>query len=195
MASREATRTANRLATDELFAPRLEWSPDLFGLVVDTREQRPWAIPATVPYRVEKLEAGDYSVIGHELEVAIERKSLADYVATIFHEEQRTRFSAELRKLARYKLAAVVVEASLEDVRRGRYRYPDGHAIRTGSSSGWAHTLDRLSPERVLLSRTRIFGTYGVHVEFAGSTRRAAEYAFNSLRAWWQAERQRSGQS
>lgn len=84
-------------------------------IVVDTREQVPWEFdPSRCTVTRGTLQAGDYSVVGLEGVVAIERKSLDDYVQTIIH--QRDRFRRELERLQGYKLAAVVVEATWQDV-------------------------------------------------------------------------------
>ena len=48
--------------------------------IVDSREQRPYALPGAV---VRALPAGDYSVEGFEDRVAIERKSKADAYSTL----------------------------------------------------------------------------------------------------------------
>ena len=66
------------------------------------------------------LPAGDYSVAGLEGLVAVERKSLDDFVSTVIH--NRARFQKELRKLADYRAACVVVEASVLDVLLHQYR-------------------------------------------------------------------------
>lgn len=91
-------------------------------LLVDTREQRPFAFTR---FQVETervtLPAADYSLPGFEDRVAIERKELNDLVACLMN-GNRDRFERELAKLRFYDLAAVVVEASLDDVSKGRYR-------------------------------------------------------------------------
>ncbi len=87
-------------------------------IVIDTREQLPWAF--TLPTVVRGLPVGDYSIEGHETEVAIERKSLSDLVGSVTF--GRARFWRELEKLAAYRLRAVVVEASVGDVLAGAYR-------------------------------------------------------------------------
>lgn len=87
-------------------------------IIIDTREQRPWSFK--LPTVVGGLPAGDYSVVGHEGDVAIERKSLGDFVGSVTWE--RERFWRELEKLASYRFAAVVVEASVDDVLAGAYR-------------------------------------------------------------------------
>lgn len=90
-------------------------------LVVDTREQEPWAFdPALVVVERRALAAGDYSVTGFETRVAVERKSLEDLVSTVIRNRQR--FRRELDLLQEYEAACVVVEANLADVLQGRYR-------------------------------------------------------------------------
>ncbi|MEW6365194.1 MAG: ERCC4 domain-containing protein [Acidobacteriota bacterium] len=98
-------------------------------ILVDSREQAPYtfapygAAPATAT-----LPAGDYSLGGFADRVGVERKELDDLVACLIG-TNRERFERELQRLSRYELAAVVVEATLEDVRQGRYRSQmNGHA-------------------------------------------------------------------
>jgi DNA excision repair protein ERCC-4 len=91
------------------------------AVVVDTREQEPYAFnPAVVTVTRRALPAGDYSLPGYEASISIERKSLADFVASVI--QGRARFQRELRALAEYDLGCVVVEGSLGDVLAGRYR-------------------------------------------------------------------------
>jgi ERCC4-type nuclease len=90
-------------------------------IVTDSREQLPYSFAGTRAGSVIKaLPAGDYSLEGFENKVAIERKSLEDFISTVVHD--RGRFEVELQKLAGYKHAWVVVEGSLEDVLSGNYR-------------------------------------------------------------------------
>ncbi len=93
---------------------------DRIGIVIDTREQQPYAFD---PERFETvrraLPAGDYSLVGSETRVAVERKSMRDFVSTVIR--ARKRFHAELRKLAEYEHACIVVEGSLRDLLEGRY--------------------------------------------------------------------------
>lgn len=88
-------------------------------VVIDTREQLPWAFSPRVTTVRSALPAGDYSIQGLEDRVAIERKSLADYVRSVIQE--RDRFGRELRLLADYDFAVVVVEATWLDVVAGNY--------------------------------------------------------------------------
>jgi ERCC4-type nuclease len=89
-------------------------------IVVDTREQLPLSFdPANVLTVRAALPAGDYSILGAEDRVAIERKSLADLVRSFT--AARARFMAELRVLSTYEWAAVVVEDGWPNLLAGRY--------------------------------------------------------------------------
>ena len=86
-------------------------------ILVDTREQRPYSaeeLGAEVPVQIGTLKAGDYSIVGAETRVGIERKTLSDYLGSITH--GRPRFKIELAKLAQYDFAVVIVEANLGDI-------------------------------------------------------------------------------
>lgn len=90
-------------------------------IVVDTREQEPFAFDSARVDTVRKaLPAGDYSLAGWENQVAIERKSLEDFVSTVIR--SRERFTRELDRLHGYESAAVVVEGNLADVLAHNYR-------------------------------------------------------------------------
>lgn len=88
-----------------------------FQIVADTREQAPYTFPCAVLRK--KLDAGDYSVLGHEHAVAVERKSLGDFARTVIHDQAR--FEVELEKLSRFKSACIVVEADLDALLRKQH--------------------------------------------------------------------------
>ena len=83
-----------------------------FRIIIDTREQAEYSFACQVVHR--KLDAGDYSVEGFESRVAVERKSLPDFVHTVIHDFDR--FAAELEKLSQMDAACIVVEADLDAV-------------------------------------------------------------------------------
>ena len=90
-------------------------------IIVDTREQEPYAFDPRLAAAVRRaLPAGDYSIEGLEERVAVERKTLDDFVSTVIH--SRRRFHEELQKLTGYRAACVVVEAGVLDVLLHRYR-------------------------------------------------------------------------
>ncbi len=89
-------------------------------IVIDTREQAPYAFDAARAQSIRAaLPAGDYSLAGLETVVAVERKSLDDLVATVIR--GRDRFHRELKRLAAYDAACVVVEGGMDDVLARRY--------------------------------------------------------------------------
>jgi len=115
---------------------------------VDTREQRPYQFEK---YDVEAirhtLKTGDYSLAGYEDRVAFERKSLDDLIGCLT--TGRDRFERELARAKKgLDFFAVVVEGSMDDVARGKYRSDmNPHAalqsiiafqVRHGSSFVWA---------------------------------------------------------
>ena len=86
-------------------------------IVIDTREQRPYSFEDSTR---AALSAGDYSIEGLETAIAVERKSLSDWISTIIHDGKR--FARELDKLSAYHAAAVVIESSIPEILSGEYR-------------------------------------------------------------------------
>ncbi|MBZ0272981.1 hypothetical protein K8I61_13160 [bacterium] len=91
---------------------------DAAAIIIDTREQVPYTFGSRQVVR-QALPAGDYSVVGFESAVAVERKTLEDFVHSVIRD--RERFKKELTKLADYPQACIVVEANLPDVLSARY--------------------------------------------------------------------------
>lgn len=103
-------------------------------LVIDTREQAPLDL---APFRAElgTLDTGDYSVMGLEHVVAVERKSLPDLVQCVGRE--RERFERELQRLLAYPHRAVVVEATWADLAAGEWRGMVAPKAVWGSVTSW----------------------------------------------------------
>jgi ERCC4-type nuclease len=90
-------------------------------VVIDTREQESYTFPAERFVTVRRaLPTGDYSLVGLEHDIAVERKSAEDFIHTVIRD--RERFRRELVKLAGYDRACVVVESGLDDILAGAYR-------------------------------------------------------------------------
>ena len=79
-------------------------------VAIDTREQKPYRFPR---FEVKTLATGDYSVVGLESQVAIERKTKEDAYASLG--KGRGRFGRELKRLSQLDYAAIVIEASLPE--------------------------------------------------------------------------------
>jgi ERCC4-type nuclease len=86
---------------------------------VDSREQLPWSFPGHEVVRAA-LHAGDYSVEGLTDKVAIERKSLADFLSSITW--GRERFEREMERAAGYARFCIFVEAHRDDLYDGAYQ-------------------------------------------------------------------------
>ena len=98
-----------------------------FTIAIDTREQAPYYFnniqagsdksyrPLEIQTARVTLQQGDYSIVGHESHVAIERKSKADLFGTL--SIGRERFQRELERLKDcVKWSAVVVECEWSDI-------------------------------------------------------------------------------
>lgn len=93
---------------------------DPVTIIIDTREQRPFAFSAPRVTTIRRaLPSGDYSLEGFEDRVAVERKTLDDLVRSLIR--SRERFLREIRRLERFEAACVVVEADWADIAERRY--------------------------------------------------------------------------
>ena len=81
------------------------------------------------------LATGDYSVLGLENIVAVERKSLADLLGCIG--QHRERFDREVQRLLAYPTRAIVVEATWPDLEQGEWRSQITASAAIGSVLGW----------------------------------------------------------
>ena len=132
-------------------------------IIIDTREQEEYSFDSRLATTMRRaLPAGDYSVAGLETSVVVERKSLDDFVSTVIH--NRERFRNELRKLAGYRAACVVVEAGVVDVLLRRYR-------------GEAH------PNAVLGNALSIILDFRIPVFFCSSRQGACQFVQSYLLA------------
>ena len=131
-------------------------------VIADTREQQPWTFE-DLPVEITraKLEAGDYSVRGFENRIAIERKSLSDWIATVTRE--RTRFYKELERLRGYEFRAVIIEAGIREILAGEYR-------------------SKMSPKAVLGFVAEVTAAQSVPVYLAGTRAEAQVLAEAFLR-------------
>ena len=65
------------------------------------------------------LTTGDYSVLGLEHIVAVERKSLSDYLGSIGN--NRDAFEREMQRMLAYPYRALVIEANWDELEAGGY--------------------------------------------------------------------------
>jgi len=85
---------------------------DKFTIIIDSREQTPYTfdiinpVPSTT---IRGLKTGDYSILGFEDRVTVERKSLTDLYGSLG--AGRDRFQREMLRMRDLEYAAVVIEA------------------------------------------------------------------------------------
>ena len=125
-------------------------------IVVDSREQNPFTFDnQDCEVTTGSLTTGDYSLIGLEDRVALERKSLADLVGCLTG-GGRERFERELNRGRALDYFAVVIEAGFSELTAKQYR-------------------SNLNPHAAAQSIIAFQVRHGVPFLWAGS-RRAAEY-------------------
>lgn len=140
----------------------------LYTVVTDTREQRPYPFRNAV---TAKLDAGDYSILGLESVVAVERKNPGDLFGTVG--AGRDRFERELVKLATYRYAAIVAETDLDEM----FTRPPRHSS--------------MSPKAVAASLIAWSIRHNVHVWFASSREHGFAVTSHILDKFWREHQQR----
>lgn len=129
-------------------------------IIIDTREQEPWQFCPSISC---KLNTGDYSIVGFENQITIERKSKADFISTISDKNRRKRFYKELDRMVNFSAACVIVEAGLPDIVDHQYR-------------------GEISPASVIGTAAQISAELGIPVYFCGSRPAAVMFAGAWLR-------------
>lgn len=148
-----------------------------FTVVTDGREKCPYQFklittdadrgyrPLVVPVEWGYLKSGDYSIRGHELAIAVERKSIEDLFNTLG--QHRDRFESEVRRLSFMSSAAIVIEAS------------------------WATILcsppprSRLNPKTILRTAIAWQQRYGVPWLTCEDRQLAEIVTYRWLERWW----------
>lgn len=98
--------------------------PDLSNviIVVDSREPKTgsWEDHFSVPTVRGPLDTGDYSIVGCEEMISIERKVMSDLISCFCGERQR--FTKELRRFQAIPSRWVIVEGGYRSLLGGEYR-------------------------------------------------------------------------
>ena len=87
--------------------------PEAVTAIIDTREQMPLDL-SPLQTVTGTLDTGDYSIVGLEHVVRVERKSLADLVACAGRE--RDRFDREVQRLLAFQVRVLVVESTWQQI-------------------------------------------------------------------------------
>jgi DNA excision repair protein ERCC-4 len=147
-----------------------ELDPAEVTALIDCREQRPLDVTPLRAFSAN-LVTGDYSVLGLENIVAIERKSLPDLLACVGQE--RERFDRECQRLLAYPTRCIVVESTWADLEAGGWKSKVTSSAVIGSCLGWI--------------------TAGIPVVMCGDHERAGRYVsrmlFTAARRRWREAR------
>lgn len=148
-----------------------------FMIRVDTREQAPFRFGGIeadggkgqlliVPLATqEALKTGDYSIVGYEEQITIERKGISDWFGSIG--QDRERFEREMVRMSQMEFAAVVIEGDWNELLLNTAHY------------------SRMSPKACARTIASWASKYGVHF-FPTMNRRHAELmTFQLLNQYW----------
>jgi len=99
---------------------------DEFQFIIDSREKRPYRIEGAI---VKKLDTGDYSLVGCEKIMAIERKSFDDLYNCL--SSKLGRFKKQLKRMQSYKYKALLIDSTVSSVLLGHVmcKLPGGMAL------------------------------------------------------------------
>lgn len=101
--------------TPKPYKPKPITFPDGFMMVIDTREQSPlFKRTKGLISVVDTVKHGDYTIKGFEDRIAFERKQISDFYTYIGRERKKT--ITKLKALSQLDFAALVVEASWDDI-------------------------------------------------------------------------------
>lgn len=143
-----------------------------FTIVVDQREKLPFTFAEVdVEVVTAKLESGDYSILGMEHLVVVERKRPVELFSNFTRD--RDRFKREYERLSEFEYAAVVIEGDLPSC-----------AIRGSEHS-------RVSPSLIINSLISWSIRYNVHTWFATSRILAETLTFRILEKFFRRELER----
>lgn len=108
--------------------------PEEIMAIIDTREQKPYDL-APLSSRRGTLKTGDYSLVGLEDRVCVERKSLEDYLGVIGR--GRERFERQIERMLEFETKIIVIEASWTMLAGGYWRSKIHPSAVMGSTLGW----------------------------------------------------------
>lgn len=130
-------------------------------VVIDSREQRPYRFAGAV---ISGLKTGDYSLLGLEDRVVIERKSKSDAYCSLGAGRQR--FKKELERMAEIDYAAIVIECGLQD-----FLDPP--------------LFSQLNPKSAINTLISWSIRYGVHILFCDNRKLARAVTYRILEKFW----------
>tara|TARA_R110000803_G_scaffold25281_2_gene60364 strand:+ start:3683 stop:4081 length:399 start_codon:yes stop_codon:yes gene_type:complete len=118
------------------------------------------------------MSTGDYSIVGYEDEIAIERKELGDLYGCMGHD--RTRFGKQILRLSKYNYSVMMIESSWENLLKG-------------------HSHSRLNPYTIYNTVISWSQKYpNIHWHFWESKQKCAQVTFDILHRFWKERNDKS---
>lgn len=143
-----------------------------FKIIVDSREQIPWTFfedDFCSGSIVQKLDAGDYSIVGFENDFSIERKRNVAEIAGNIVEDRWGRF---LDKFNQIPHNFIICEFGVDDI----LKYPLGSSIPKRRQK-----YIKIRPP-FILSKIAEMQLLGINIIFAGNTENARLLSLNLMR-------------
>lgn len=85
-----------------------------YTIVIDTREKKPIVFPEFINTVKKALNPGDYSILGYENRIAIERKSIDDYISCA---NNFRHLASQLQRLKDIEVKMLLITSSYKQVR------------------------------------------------------------------------------
>lgn len=160
-------------------------------IIVDTREQKPFfqgrSAPKGIPVIRDSLSGhgGDYSIVGFEHQIIIERKSADDYLGSIFTDT----FANTFPLLRAHEVRYIMVERTLESILhmcdpvafRKKKKDSPISPVRHNDKFG-AH------PNSVIGKTQSIMSKHGIPIYFASSRKEAQAMTLGILQKFYKAQ-------
>jgi len=139
--------------------PTITIPPELV-IIQDTREQKPiFKISDVV---IDKgLKTGDYSIVGFEDKVTIERKSVPDLYGSV----KRDRFEREITRMKKMEWAGLLIEGPESEVMKKQM-------------------FGKVTPKQVYGALTS-YEIQGIHIYYAGDEQDAQDWILSRLVKFW----------
>lgn len=133
-----------------------------FTIIRDSREKekKGWYFRASANcngMKIAKLDVGDYTIMGLEDKVMIERKTLGDLWGTLGNIENYRRFLREIERAKSHTVKYLIIEATLADVDKGYH---------------WSKVPSNNIHAKLVSLQIK----HGIHVIFAGRIDKARLY-------------------
>ena len=146
------------------------YTPSL-NVIIDTKEKTPWALedPKVMSREYTSLKTGDYTLVGAEEYLCIERKSSVTEIAGNI---TTARFKRELERIQKIPYSYLIFEFSAQDI----FNYP-------ASANLSPAILAKIRMNGVYLMRclNRMQVRYGFNIIYAGNRYNAERIAINLM--------------